>query len=186
MATDAAADGHEWQRYRDYLHLLARLRLAPHLRGKVDASDLVQQTLMEAHQALGQFRGQSEAQRTAYLRRILEHNIADVIRRFHAAGRDVGLERTLAQDSSDGQGAAAPAYDSTPSQHVQRDEELLRMAQALAQLPEDQRTAVELKHLQGYSVAQIAECLGRSPTAVGGLLRRGLQKLRTLMKEKAE
>lgn len=183
MTGDAAAEINGWERYREYLHLLARLRLAPQLRGKIDASDLVQQSLLEAHKAQDQFRGQSDAERAAFLRRILEHNVADALRRFTAAGRDVALERTLAESSSDCQDRAMPADDSTPSQHLQRDEELLRMAQALAQLPEDQRTAVELKHLQGYSVAQIAKCLGRSPTAVGGLLRRGLQKLRTLMKD---
>lgn len=186
MGNDAAADGDNWERYREYLHLLARLRLPPQLRGKIDASDLVQQTLMEAHKARDQFRGQSDAERAAFLRRILAHNLADALRRFGAAGRDVALERTLQilDESAFGAGdMALPANHSTPSQHAQRDEEQLRMAQALAQLPEDQRTAVELKHLQGYSVAEIGQCLGRSPTAVGGLLRRGLQKLRTLMKD---
>jgi len=64
-----------------------------------------------------------------------------------------------------------------------RHEQLASLAKALAQLPDDQRTAVELHHLQGWSVARIAEQGGRSQAAVAGLLRRGLKKLRELLRE---
>jgi RNA polymerase sigma-70 factor, ECF subfamily len=53
-------------------------------------------------------------------------------------------------------------------------------------LPEEQRTAVELHHLKDESVTAIAEHLGRSEASVAGLLRRGLKKLRELLKEKSE
>jgi len=62
-----------------------------------------------------------------------------------------------------------------------RTRELLTLAQALAQLPEDQRLAVEMKHLEGATVAEIAAVMERTDTAVGGLLRRGLARLRELM-----
>lgn len=186
MARDAQT-GKSLEEYREYLRLLARLHLAPQLRGKLDPSDVVQQTLLEAHKDQGQFRGQSEPERVAYLRRILAHNLADAARQYGAAARDVGRERPL-----DGDGLAPtglftePAADqSSPSQHAVREEQLLGLARALEQLPEDQRTAVELKHLHGYSVAAISLQLGRSETAVGGLLRRGLRKLRELMKHDA-
>jgi RNA polymerase sigma-70 factor (ECF subfamily) len=185
MANDPCPAGLDWERYRHYLHLLARLQLPPALRGKIDASDVIQQTLLEAHQAAARLAELDEPARAAYLRRALGNNLADLARRFAADARDIRRERSLeAQlgESSARLAALLAADQSSPSQAAVREEELLRLAEALAQLPADQRLAVEMKHLQGQSVAEIAEALGRSVTAVGGLLRRGLKRLRELLR----
>ncbi len=174
------------ERYGDYLHLLARLHLPPHLRGKFDSSDLVQQTLLKACENLDQFRGQSEAELTAWLRRILANQMTDALRRFGAPGRDVSRERSLerALEQSSAQLEAWLAADqSSPSEQAMRQEQLLQLSSALAQLPEDQRLALELQQVHGCSVDQISAQMGRSKSAVGGLLRRGLKKLRELMAE---
>ena len=181
-----AAQGDRWhlERHRDYLRLLARLHLPPSLRSKLDPSDVVQQTLLKAHQNLDQFQGQNEAELAAWLQRILANTLTDALREFGGAKRDVALERSLEEAvaaSSAWLEAVQRPDPSSPSAQAMRHEEFLRLAEALERLPDDQRTAVELHHLQGCSVADIGEQLDRTEAAVAGLLRRGLKKLRELL-----
>jgi RNA polymerase sigma-70 factor, ECF subfamily len=187
MGRDVDPSAQALESYREYLGLLARLQLAPRLAAKIDVSGVVQMTLLEAHQALAQRRGQTDAQKAAWLRRILVNNLADEIRKFGAAKRDVARERSLEADLADSSSrleAWLAADQSSPSEHVTREEELLRLAQAMAALPEAQRRAVELHHLQGWSLDQIAGELGASKPAVAGLLHRGLKKLRERLDER--
>jgi RNA polymerase sigma-70 factor (ECF subfamily) len=168
-----------WERYRAYLALLARLQLPPWLRAKADASDVVQQTLLEACQG-GQLERLGEPAALAYLRRALGNNLLDLIKRFSGEGRDVARERTL--DGSSASLVEQLAADlSSPSRRLSQEEDLLRLAEALEELPEEQRLAVEMKHLRGCSVAQIAGTLGKSEVAVGGLIYRGVRALREVL-----
>jgi RNA polymerase sigma-70 factor (ECF subfamily) len=181
MAADARERGDDLERFREYLSLLARTQLAPELRGKVDLSGVVQQTLLEAHQAAEQLARLEAPQRLAWLRRALAHNLTDEVRKLGAAVRDVGRERSLEaalEESSARLEAWLTADQSTPHEQAERNEQLLRLAEALAQLPDDQRTAVELHHLQGQPLAVVAEQLGRSKGAVATLLFRGMTRLR--------
>jgi RNA polymerase sigma-70 factor, ECF subfamily len=183
----AEAAGQNLERHRAYLSVLARLHLDPRLRDKLDASDVVQQTLLEAHEKQAQFRGHTDAERAAWLRQILAHNLADAVRRLHRAKRDVALERSLEaalDQSSCRLEAWLAAEQSSPSQQAVRNEELLRLAEALVQLPDAQREAVVLHHLQGWSLAALAGHLGRTEPAVAGLLHRGLKRLRELLQER--
>jgi RNA polymerase sigma-70 factor (ECF subfamily) len=171
------------EEYRDYLHLLARLQLDSRLRAKIDPSDVVQQTLIKAHQNRAQFRGRTQAEWAGWLRRILANTLIDAARKYQ---RELALEHSLEQDfqqSSARLEAWLAADQSSPSEVAVRQEQLLRLARALAQLPEDQRTAVELHHLRDGPVAEIARQMGRTEAAVAGLLRRGLKRLRELLAE---
>jgi RNA polymerase sigma-70 factor, ECF subfamily len=173
--------------YRDYLRLLARVQLSPRLQAKLDPSDIVQQTLLEAHKCRGQFRGQSEAEWLAWLRAILAHVLAAAARRFAAGARDLGRERSLEAEvdlSSERLEGLLAADQTSPSEGTVRGEDLLRLAHAMACLPPDQRQVVEMHHLKGMPLTEVAALLGRSRPAVAGLLFRGLNKLRQLLPDR--
>jgi RNA polymerase sigma-70 factor (ECF subfamily) len=111
---------------RAYLRFLARLHLAPQLRGKLDPSDVVQQTMLQAYQALDQFRGSTEAERVAWLRQILVRNLAAALRDFGRGKRDLTREQSL-QQAIDGSSARLEAFlaadQSTPSQRAAHGEQ---------------------------------------------------------------
>jgi RNA polymerase sigma-70 factor (ECF subfamily) len=174
------------ERFRDYLLLLARAHLDRRLRAKLDPSDVVQQSLLEAHACSAQFRGTTSGELAAWLRRILTRNLANAVRDLGRARRDARREQSLErhlEDSAARLEALLAADQSSPSQRADRGEQLVRMAAALATLPDVQRQAVELRHLQGWPLADIARHLGRSPAAVAGLLHRGMLQLRALLQE---
>jgi RNA polymerase sigma-70 factor (ECF subfamily) len=179
MSNDPADGGQPLERYRAYLGLLARARLPEPLRGQLDASDLVQQTLLQAHRKREQFRGRSEAEYRAWLRAILARLLADAARRHGPGpgGRAQSLERAL-EESSRRLERWLVADEPSPGQGLLRQERLLELAEALARLPEDQRTALELRYLHGLSVAEVGRRMGRGTPSVANLLYRGLKGLR--------
>jgi len=174
--------------YRDYLRLLTRLQLSPRLQAKMDESDIVQQVVLEAHKGRAQFRGHSEGEWLAWLRAILAHVLAGAVRRFSAAARDTGRERSLEAElelSSSRLECLLADDQTSPSGRAVRYEELLRLAQAMAHLSPDQRRVVELHHLKGLPLTDVAARIGRTRPAVAGLLFRGLNKLRELLSDRA-
>jgi RNA polymerase sigma-70 factor (ECF subfamily) len=179
MPRDASDRDWPLDHYRDYLHLLSRVGLGGRLRALADSSDVVQQTLLRAHERIGQFRGTCESELLAWLRAILAHHLADLARR---AGQVQWQQRQSLEAALEQSSARLASWladeQPTPGEQVQRREQLIRLTEALARMPEDQRTAVELHHLEGYSVVEVGQRMGRSAGSVAGLLHRGLKALR--------
>ena len=156
--------------YRRYLGLLARVQIGQRLQGKVDASDIVQETFLEAHRNFGTFRGTSEAELVQWLRRILAANIADLVRRYLGTkGRDVRLEREI-EDGLDNSSKiltdGLAASQSSPSQQASRREQAVLLADALAQLPDEYRNVLVMRHLEGRTFPEIAGRIGRTVDSV--------------------
>jgi len=173
------------ERYRDYLLMLARLQLRQQLRNRLDPSDLVQQTLLDAHAKWNQFRGQNSAELAGWLRQILARNLIDASKRHGQAKRDVARERSLEdalETSSLHLGSWLAAEEPSPSQQAARHEQAVQLAAALASLPDSQREALVLQNWHGWSLAQIGRQMDRSPAAVAGLIKRGLKQLRESLK----
>ena len=167
-------------RYRDYLLLLARGQLPPRLQPKLDPSDVVQQTLLEAHRDLDQFDGNS-GELAAWLRTILAHNLANATRDFDRKKRDVRRERSLQQSidlSSARLDRCLADSQQSPAQQIERKEQLLILSSALIELPEPQRQVIELRYLHGLVLKEIAERLDKTTRSVAGLLFRGMSRLR--------
>jgi RNA polymerase sigma-70 factor (ECF subfamily) len=172
--------------FRHYLLVLAKLHLDVRLRGKLDPADLVQQTLLRAYPAMDQIRSREPAVVAAWLRRILARTLADTARHYDADKRAVDLEQSLSADldkSASGLADWIAADQTSPSERAERNEDLLKLADALAELPDAQREVVVLKHLQGKTLAEIAKATERTVPAVVGLLRRGLESLRERMEK---
>jgi RNA polymerase sigma-70 factor (ECF subfamily) len=178
---DREALGRLLEDQRTALHRLAARQLEGRIAVRVNASDVIQQTFLEAHRSFPQFAGRNVHELVAWLQGILDHKVAGAIR-DHALlqKRTVRRERSL----DDSQGGGIPlkqeldAGFSSPSQKAIRGEEAQRLAQALTALPDDQREAVRLRHLEGWALADIAQHLGRTSAATAGLIKRGMQSLR--------
>jgi RNA polymerase sigma-70 factor (ECF subfamily) len=172
----------ELERYRSWLGLLARLQVEPRFRAKFDASDLVQQTLLEAVRDWPKFRGRTEAELAAWLRQILAHVLLHEMRRHGGAqrrdlGREVSLEEALAE-SSRRLGAALAAPGSSPSERAGRHELELRLADALARLPADYAEVILLRNVENLPHEEVARRMGRGVGAVRMIWVRALARLR--------
>lgn len=150
------------------------------VQARVDASDVVQLTWLSVFRGFPNFHGDLGAF-AAWLKKIHERNIQDAVRNQHAARRDVSREL-----SGSGVHGNVTARNSSPSQHVMRGERNAELQDALDKLPPAQREAVKMRYFDGMGVAEITSRMGRSETAVAGLLKRGLIRLRIIMNDQSQ
>ncbi len=185
---DNEALGRLFEQYRGFLLMLAHRYLSERLRRRIDPADVVQITFLEAQRDLASFRGQSPAEFAGWLRGMLKNNVATAVTR-HVTAQKRSLKREVNAGArptgKDSAGAGwiqqLPGSTTSPSGVAIRAEAVVVLIEALHQLPETQAEAIRLRYMEGLPLVEIVERTGKSETAVAGLLKRGLQKLRTIM-----
>jgi RNA polymerase sigma-70 factor (ECF subfamily) len=184
---DNEALGRLLEQYRGYLLMLAHRYLSERLRRRVDPADIVQLTYLEAKRDLPSFRGNTPAEFSGWLRGMLKNNVATAITR-HVTTQKRSLKREVDASPSGGNDSVGggwiqqlPGTTTSPSGVAIRAEAVMALLEALHQLPETQAEAIRLRYMEGLPLAEIVERMGKSDTAVAGLLKRGLQKLRTIL-----
>jgi RNA polymerase sigma-70 factor (ECF subfamily) len=174
-----------FHKVRAYIGFIARSHVESWLQAKVDSSDLVQQTLLEAHQGFGKFGGSTEGELLAWLKRILRNNATDFVRRFGAQKRKANREVAIDQMNSS-ESMASPELSGnveTPSVILSKREEEIEVANALATLPEDYQDVIVLRNLQRLPFAEIGERMDRSPAAVQMLWGRAIKRLQECLNQ---
>lgn len=172
------------EKFRPYLRMIAQSQLGTLLQKRMDVSDLVQQTMLQAHQKQDQFRGQTETQMAAWLKQILRNQLIDWARSQQADKRDFRLEISVEQNIDQSFRRLdnwLAANQTSPSLRAARNELLFRLPHALGQLDEPLREVIVMHHLQGLKLNQIAAELGCNETTVGRRLFRGMKVLHQLM-----
>jgi RNA polymerase sigma-70 factor (ECF subfamily) len=179
-AGDAAALQTLLQRYREFIRLVVRCRSPGQLRARLDSSDLVQETLLQAAQHIGQFQGHAEEEWRAWLGRIAQREVIHQARlHLDAAKRARSREQPLASGSGLSRLDQWLAHSQTsPSLAAMRQERVVLLSEALARLPEDWREVLVLRHLEGLEFPAVGERMGRSAGAVRVLWVRALKRLR--------
>ena len=174
------------EQYQSYLRLIAEVQTAPRLRGKVDLSGVVQQTIYEGFCQMADKPVESHENIAALLRRILIRNLTDEIRKVTSLKRDVRRERSMESGintSSDKLKGLLKDHASSPSQKMILFEQVLILADELEQLPALERGVLVARYLRGFTLAEIAATMDKTKPAVAGLLQRGMKRLRTRMVE---
>ncbi len=181
-AGDAGALGQLLELYRNYLAVLVRLQIGRQLQGKIDASDLVQDTFLEAHRDFPQFRGTTEAEMVSWLRHILASNLADLVRRYRGTQRRdlrssaswppswISLHASWTEVLRPGK--VRPANRSSDGNRASF------WPMRSERLPPDYREVILLCHFQGLSFPDVARRMGRSLDSVKHLWARALVRLR--------
>lgn len=179
---DRDARGRLLDHFRPQLCQWAKRRIEGKIRARVDESDIAQQSCLSALRDFDRFEGSELAEFAAWLQRIHEQNVRDVVR-DHA----VYEKRAVSKETGDAEDVQAARSElASPSQQAMQGEREANIARALETLPEGQREAVRLRHLEGRSLAEIARRLDRTEAATAGLLKRGLAKLRQKLKDETE
>ena len=175
--------GQVLETFRAYLLLVADRELDPEVRAKGGASDLVQDTFLEAQRDFERFQGTSAEELRAWLRRVLLNNVANFTRQFRQrAKRDVGREVSLeAGGSSHERGVGLAAGTLSPSEEALAQEQAQALARAIERLPPDYRQVLALRHEEQLTFEQIGQKMQRTANAARMLWLRAVERLQKEM-----
>ncbi|MEQ1830847.1 MAG: sigma-70 family RNA polymerase sigma factor [Pirellula sp.] len=186
MDKDSKVRYREIDEHLGRLNVIAQSLVTAQWQRKLDPQDLVQVTLKSAYASFHKFDRQSDSDAVrGWLTEIMRNKWVDICKHYHAAKRNIDLERSFAAEfdqSVAGLDAWCPANQTSPSMAVSRNEQLAMLAEGLRQLSPEQREVVVQKHINNRSIVQIATQMERTPESVTGLLRRGLANLRVYLK----
>jgi RNA polymerase sigma-70 factor (ECF subfamily) len=177
-AGSVQALGEVLQAQRNYLLAIAAEEVAAGLKAKAGASDLVQETFLEAQRDFARFHGDSDAELRAWLRRLLLNNVANFTRRYRADKRQAARERSLDADgAASTPGGQLAAESSSPSARAAAHEQAEALQRALERLPEDYRRVLRWRYEEQRSFEDIAQQLACTPNAARKLWARAIHRL---------
>jgi RNA polymerase sigma-70 factor (ECF subfamily) len=165
---------------RRYLLLIAQRQVGPDFQAKGGASDLVQETFLEAQRDFARFQGTTEGELLAWLRQLLFNNLGHFTRRYRATHmRDVAREVAVNSGDSSANPPGGLATDTpSPSSQAMEREQVLALQAALARLPADYCQVLTLRYQEGRSFEEIGQLMNRSPDAARKLWGRAMDRLR--------
>ncbi len=176
-AGSAEALGELFEACPGYLLTVAESELAADVKVKEAASDLVQDTFLEAQRDFERFHGATEAELLAWLRRLLLNNVANVTRRYRTGKHSVEREAALDGQAKQDLHASLPAVSDSPSGQAVAKEQAAALARALERLPDDYRQVLRLRYQEGRQFEEIAAMMGRSANAVRKLFARAVERV---------
>jgi RNA polymerase sigma-70 factor (ECF subfamily) len=163
---------------RDYLLLVANHELGRDLQGKIGASDLVQETFVEAQRCFVQFQGASQSELLGWLRQILMRQVLGVRRYYGTVKRDISLERSCSSDSAIQQAVESlPCVEQPPEHGISAAEDATVLCRALDSLPDDYRQVIALRYWENLDFDEIGQRMGRSAAAARKLWLRAVERL---------
>lgn len=176
--------------YNAYLKVIVAAQLDQRLRTRVSASDIVQETFFEAHRDFDAFRGHTPDEFLGWMRKILVNNLMRAVERHVTTAkrdvrREVSLDRmqTRVDQSASRFSSLVAGKNESPSTEAQRQESQASLATALARLPEDYRTVIQLRNLEGLPFTEVACRMDRTSGAVRMLWLRAIKQVRTELDE---
>jgi RNA polymerase sigma-70 factor (ECF subfamily) len=187
----AEGNGADWgallEKHRDRLRRMVALRMDPRLQGRIDASDVIQDTYMEASARLAEYLGNPRMPFFLWLRFLAGQKLVTLHRhhfgtQMRDAGREISLYRgRLPETSSAALAAHLLGHDTRPSEAAIRAELKIRLQEALNSMDPLDREVVALRHFEQLSLAETARVLGLSESGASRRHLRAIERLKEIL-----